>query len=631
AGYVYPLIAEAYRSLGDAQGEREALAAAVEGQALRLKEVQTRIALAASYLAAGDFAAAIEQYDAVHELSETEATRGQMTYLAGAAELAAGSTDAAYERFQRGITDYPGAYESYLGLVELVKAEIPVDDYQRGLVDYNAAAYAPAIEALQSYVDTATGDYKPEAHFYLALSQEALGESEAALAEMARYAMLVPQDGLLQQAKLTARSGDIDEAIDLYGQYVAAYPESEDGPFAAWWLAALTAESGEDAAAIEHFIALAEAYPEHLDAPEALHVAGRLAAENDDMDRARSLWLDAARQYPTSVFGSAALLDLILAGPDTRSGSAYYDEALAMAASPGNSSYEALRARDLALGIEPFTADFPFEMPGNETAERALAETWLAETFDLDPALVGSDLGEELAGDERLAVGARLWQLGLYGEGKRELEALRQDFADDPLSTYQLALFFRDLGLFSSSIASATTLLNLASTHELEAPAFIGRLTYPTYYGNFIMDLAQQHGFDPRLQLSLVRQESLFESFARSGAAAQGLSQVIPDTGAWIAEQLQWPDYENEDLYKPYVGLTFGAYYLAEQLSYFDGDVPSALAAYNAGPGNAIRWHKVAGGDIDQFVEAIDFSETETYVKRIYAGYDLYRELYGGE
>jgi soluble lytic murein transglycosylase len=76
------------------------------------------------------------------------------------------------------------------------------------------------------------------------------------------------------------------------------------------------------------------------------------------------------------------------------------------------------------------------------------------------------------------------------------------------------------------------------------------------------------------------------------------------------------------------VGLTFGAYYLALQLEEFDGDVHAALAAYNAGPGNAARWYEVAGSDLDRFVDTIDFNETRTYVERIYAGFDIYRELY---
>ena len=241
---------------------------------------------------------------------------------------------------------------------------------------------------------------------------------------------------------------------------------------------------------------------------------------------------------------------------------------------------------------------------------------------------MSGDLVEALQEDSRLSVGKRLWELGLQEEAKRELEALRQDYAEDPLATYQLALFFRDLGLYRSSIIAAATLLNLAGTHELEAPLLIGRLAYPVYYADLILPLAEQFGYDPRLQFSLVRQESLFESFARSGAAAQGLSQVIPDTGAWIAEQLDWPDFENDDLYHPYVGLNFGAYYLDQQLEYFNGDVHAALAAYNAGPGNAARWYETAGSDLDLFVDTIDFNETKTYVERIYAGYDIYSTLY---
>ena len=90
----------------------------------QLREVEIRLLLAADHQAAGDYDAAITQYDIVHDMAETEATRGQMIYQAGAAELAAGNVEAAFDRFLQGITEYPGAYESYLGLVELVKAEV---------------------------------------------------------------------------------------------------------------------------------------------------------------------------------------------------------------------------------------------------------------------------------------------------------------------------------------------------------------------------------------------------------------------------------------------------------------------------------------------------------------------------
>ena len=626
-GYVYPLIAEANRALGDEDAALAAFESAVEAPAYLVKKVQNHLLLADAYIAAGEYASAVEQYDLVHDMARTEATRGQVTFQAGATELLAGDIEAAHARFLSGIDLYPGAYESYLGLVELVKAEIPVDDYQRGLVDFNASAYAPGIEAFQAHIDANPDGYNPDAHLYLAWSHEALGDLEAALAALDAYTESEPAGGLLEQAKMHARAGDIETAVGLYEQFVATYPDNEDAPHAAWWQAAYSAELGDAEAAIATFVDLADSYPEHEDAPEALYLAGALAAENEDFDTAVGLWTRSAGSYPANLYGSTSLLALLRID-DQSAVSAESLEAL-LAEPLTNTTFQAFRARDLAAGNAPFTATAEFVAPGDETAERETAEVWLVEQFELDPGQVSSEPGAELLQDQRLIVGQRLWELGLFEEAKFELEALRQAYADDPLGTYQLALFLRDLGLYRSSIIAAASLLHLAGEHELSAPPLIGRMTYPVYYADLILPLAEQYGYDPRLQFALVRQESLFESFARSGAAAQGLSQVIPETGAWIAEQLQWPDYENADLYKPYVGLNFGAYYLAQQLEFFDGDVHAALAAYNAGPGNAARWYETAGSDIDLFVDTIDFNETKAYVERIYAGYNIYSHLYG--
>ena len=60
--------------------------------------------------------------------------------------------------------------------------------------------------------------------------------------------------------------------------------------------------------------------------------------------------------------------------------------------------------------------------------------------------------------------------------------------------------------------------------------------------------------------------------------------QVIPSTGQYIAEQLNWPDYQHSDLFRPYAGVAFGAFYIDEQLELFDQNTIAALAAYNAGP-----------------------------------------------
>ncbi|MCA9945027.1 MAG: lytic transglycosylase domain-containing protein, partial [Anaerolineales bacterium] len=292
--------------------------------------------------------------------------------------------------------------------------------------------------------------------------------------------------------------------------------------------------------------------------------------------------------------------------------------------------YYWLRAEGLAADEEPFVGDGRFfpPTPLEQEALQQEAEAWLRDWLLLEDDAAVSQLAPSLAADPRLVVGQKLWDAGLFEAAKAEFENLRASVADDALLSYQLALYFREIGLYRSSILAATAVLNLSGQTAFEAPKFIGQLAYPTYYADLILPLADKYEFDPRLQFSLVRQESLFESFARSGAAAQGLSQVIPDTGAYIANLLRWPDFVNEDLYKPYVGLNFGAFYLSQQLNTFDGDVHAALSAYNGGPGNAARWHNQAGSDLDLFVEIVNFPETRLYIERIFVGFVIYDYLY---
>jgi soluble lytic murein transglycosylase len=77
------------------------------------------------------------------------------------------------------------------------------------------------------------------------------------------------------------------------------------------------------------------------------------------------------------------------------------------------------------------------------------------------------------------------------------------------------------------------------------------------------------------------------------------------------------------------VSIRFGAGYLARQRNAFGGDLYKALAAYNAGPGNALGWANTAGDDMDLFLEVINFPETRGHIKGIYEIFTIYRNLYG--
>jgi soluble lytic murein transglycosylase len=152
---------------------------------------------------------------------------------------------------------------------------------------------------------------------------------------------------------------------------------------------------------------------------------------------------------------------------------------------------------------------------------------------------------------------------------------------------------------------------------------------FGTFYIEIVQPVAEAYDFHPLFLWSVMRQESLFEGFIRSSAGARGLMQVIPSTGQAIYEQAGWPDnYSAEDLYRPKVSITYGADYLADQRTAFDGDLLTALAAYNGGPGNAFQWSELAQGDPDLFVEVIRFEETRNYLRGITEIFSIYREIY---
>lgn len=120
--------------------------------------------------------------------------------------------------------------------------------------------------------------------------------------------------------------------------------------------------------------------------------------------------------------------------------------------------------------------------------------------------------------------------------------------------------------------------------------------TAPPGLAPLITRAAQSAGIDPKLLDAVVAAESSYDPNARSRAGALGLAQLMPGTAAELGVRNPFDPFEN---------LSGGARYLSQMLARF-GDVRTALAAYNAGPGAVER----AGG-------IPDYPETRRYVDRV--------------
>ena len=152
---------------------------------------------------------------------------------------------------------------------------------------------------------------------------------------------------------------------------------------------------------------------------------------------------------------------------------------------------------------------------------------------------------------------------------------------------------------------------------------------YPLPFIGTMTSWSQQRGLNPLLTMALVRQESRFEPTIRSITGAVGLMQVMPETGKWIAQQIQLRHFV---LDHPNDNVNLGTWYLDYTHRTYNDNSMLAIASYNAGPGNVADWVEKNGlGDPDEFVEAIPFPETKDYVKAVLENYWNYLQLYNPE
>jgi len=161
-------------------------------------------------------------------------------------------------------------------------------------------------------------------------------------------------------------------------------------------------------------------------------------------------------------------------------------------------------------------------------------------------------------------------------------------------------------------------------------PRVVQELLYPRYFREEIASRSAAHGADPRLVLSIMREESRFEPRARSAASARGLLQLIITTARDVGKALGLLDVASEDLYDPAIAIRLGSRYLADLQRQFGGDPYKAAAAYNAGPNQSTLWARLAPGPgHDFFLSAVNFDETKDYVRKVMNSYERYAEIYG--
>jgi soluble lytic murein transglycosylase len=227
------------------------------------------------------------------------------------------------------------------------------------------------------------------------------------------------------------------------------------------------------------------------------------------------------------------------------------------------------------------------------------------------------------------AVVRALLGAGLYDDAVGELRLVERDRGTSPLIEASLAYALNRKGELRPAIQT----MRRAYPQFLAAggeglPADLLEVIFPVAYWDLIRKYAEAHKLDPYLMAALIAQESTFDAGVKSTANAWGLMQVLPSTGREYAHKLGITPFRTSRLTDPEVNIRIGMAMFADLLDHF-GDLPLALAAYNAGEDRAEHWKATRQGvDRDEFIDDIPYAETQNYVKRILGTAEDYRRLY---
>ena len=226
---------------------------------------------------------------------------------------------------------------------------------------------------------------------------------------------------------------------------------------------------------------------------------------------------------------------------------------------------------------------------------------------------------------KELRLGYELTALSDFADAKSEIDKNRnrknQQYADALIAD----LYHASANMLGTLKTLRLAFPALATVEQDSVPPYFLKMYYPLKYEDWIRKYSDANGVDRFTVMGLIHQESYFNAKAKSAVGATGLMQLMPATGRELAGRFHIaPRLDN-----PETNIRLGTAHFKMLVNLFNGSNELAIASYNAGQGRVMQWRRAAPGKpMDEFIEAIPFRETRTYVKHVVMLASTYRRMY---
>lgn len=462
---------------------------------------------------------------------------------------------------------------------------------RRGLAAFNAGtSRLPEAVAALNAIPTSAGEARVEALYYVVQAHAKLRQWEMARTVHAEMRRAFPEHTYTKRALAVAGQIAKDakntfEAANFFRAAVAAYPgavEVAQPQFELAWAAHEAKNYAESARLLlEHIAVYADRNTDNRG--RAGYWAARDAERAGQFDRARTLYEAMLQRYDANWYGDLARQRL-----------------------------DALKRTHPIAGTE-FVPD-----PNIARAVANLNTISIAEetaTADANEALTKAD------------------QLNVVGLDEYALDEVNKVLESAPRSP---RLNLAKARIYRTRQQNLQAFLALQKSYPDSSQMKPEELTreewdvfYPLGHWETITREARAKSIDPYRVAGLIRQESVFDPRASSHANAYGLMQLLLATAQSTARKYGITRTITKDvlLSDPQLNIALGTGYLRDQLNTF-GRIEYVAAAYNAGPGRAVRWRAELPAEMDEWAEAVPFRETRSYVQGVVRNTLQYKRLY---